>query len=677
MRNQGWGDLYEFLYPTIIDDMLVYFLPCDKSCLPSVPHFGNAHIPRTALGQGSPVYSSSLPHHSHSPPGGIGYTAGVSGGQYHHHHHTPHHRSLFKSSFISAQKQHQQSMPVFDQAEAEIWRTETFLQVITEFWLNQNSFSGNDMLPLSGGFQMSASNCYRDPFRSFFEHFMPTMNHVKMVRLLVKYLHHFANSASSVITSPFQQTVQSPLDQFKKLVIPHILQKKLYTFLRHAFDRWPLDSCFRMVLETWLSYIQPWRYTDFSSRTQLEAQHSDTDLNKRVDGRWDNFVEDNLLFFTVLTSEFIPRIYRMDLTSPYSAYMVYRVSRILSLPNLVNLIQKAEQELFGGLAQQTDLGGSYLSSPLLPHIALPSQMMDMEGPNFQYESLCSDTMRFNMQRVVAQLSTALETVRIQQQTHTSTQSGKSPGFFASLFGSEAGSSENSYSSSEYKRLPAHLEQAIHNFCNIFNLSKPSTVSDSSQPLNTSLSDDSRFLTEPESSYPECVNTATGLKLTDLGRRQLMNKERRFDKFYVGDPDLQPVRSYENATLVRLLFHFCSFINSYYRAEFLDFYHRPTFLGRFARVYLRQPLSLEQEQRRIGSPISRQAAQRMTSYQPRLSLRFLASYKTLVHIVLAYGMALLIVGCGPIGFVMLALSCVIFYGILLASIRTITGEQLVS
>ncbi|GFO47904.1 sphingomyelin phosphodiesterase 4, partial [Plakobranchus ocellatus] len=96
----------------------------------------------------------------------------------------------------------------------------------------------------------------------------------------------------------------------------------------HAFDRWPLDSCFRMVLETWLSYIQPWRYTDFSSRTQLEAQHSDTDLNKRVDGRWDNFVEDNLLFFTVLTSEFIPRIYRMDLTSPYSAYMVYRVSRV-------------------------------------------------------------------------------------------------------------------------------------------------------------------------------------------------------------------------------------------------------------------------------------------------------------------------------------------------------------
>lgn len=39
------------------------------------------------------------------------------------------HRSLFKTSFIQAQRQHQQSMPVFDQAETEIWRSETFLQV--------------------------------------------------------------------------------------------------------------------------------------------------------------------------------------------------------------------------------------------------------------------------------------------------------------------------------------------------------------------------------------------------------------------------------------------------------------------------------------------------------------------------------------------------------------------
>lgn len=39
-------------------------------------------------------------------------------------------RTLFKTSFINAQKQHMQSMPVYDQAETEIWRSETFLQVL-------------------------------------------------------------------------------------------------------------------------------------------------------------------------------------------------------------------------------------------------------------------------------------------------------------------------------------------------------------------------------------------------------------------------------------------------------------------------------------------------------------------------------------------------------------------
>ncbi|KAK3745202.1 hypothetical protein RRG08_012386 [Elysia crispata] len=640
--------------------MLVYFLPCDKSNLPSVPHFGNAHISRP-LGQGSPGrggFGSSPTNHGHSPPGG-GSPASVGGSPYHHHHH--HHRSLFKSSFISAQKQHQQSMPVFDQAEAEIWRTETFLQVITEFWLNQNSFIGSDMLSLSGGFQ---------------EHFMPSMNHVKMVRLLVKYLHHFANSATSVITSPFQQTVQSPLDQFKRLVIPHILQKKLYTFLRNAFDRWPLDSCFRMVLETWLSYIQPWRYTDFRTRTQLEAQHSDTDLSKTVEDRWDSFVEDNLLFYTVLTSQFIPRVFRMDLTSPYSAYMVYRVSRILSLPNLVKLIVKAEQELCGGagIVHQADLGGSYLSGQFLPHLALPSQMVDMEGPGFQYEAFCGESMRVKMQRIVDQLTSALETVRWQQQVNSETMRDKRQGFFASLFSGESDAGRSPFSSPEYKRLPAHLEQAIRNFCNIFDISKPSTVSKTGQELNFSIGEDSRFLSESESPYPECETTADGLKLTDLGRRQLLNKERKFEEFYTGDPDLQPVRSYENTTIVRLLFCFCSFINSYYEAEFTDLYYRLTFLGRFARVYLQPPLSPEQMRRQVQSPRSKLSNQLAKSFQPRISLRFLASYRTLVHMGLAYLLALLLLGCGPFGFVLLMLSGAVIYGLFLATVRTFTGER---
>lgn len=42
--------------------------------------------------------------------------------------------------------------------------------------------------------------------------------------------------------------------------------------------------------------------------------------------------------------------------------------------------------------------------------------------------------------------------------------------------------------------------------------------------------------------------------------QIINGLRRFDIQYQGDPDLQPIRSYENALLVRLLYRISSLVN---------------------------------------------------------------------------------------------------------------------
>ena len=75
-----------------------------------------------------------------------------------------------------------------------------------------------------------------------------------------------------------------------------------------------------------------------------------------------------------------------------------------------------------------------------------------------------------MQRIVDQLTSALETVRWQQQVNSETTRDKRQGFFASLFSGESDAGRSPFSSPEYKRLPAHLEQAIRNFCNIFDVS---------------------------------------------------------------------------------------------------------------------------------------------------------------------------------------------------------------
>lgn len=41
---------------------------------------------------------------------------------------------------------------------------------------------------------------------------------------------------------------------------------------------------------------------------------------------------------------------------------------------------------------------------------------------------------------------------------------------------------------------------------------------------------------------------------------MMNGLRKFDIQYMGDPDLQPVRSYEYVFLVRLLYNLAEFFN---------------------------------------------------------------------------------------------------------------------
>lgn len=97
-------------------------------------------------------------------------------------------------------------------------------------------------------------------------------------------------------------------------------QKKLYVFLRHTLEHWPLDASFRLFLETWLSYIQPWRYVSYTSRGN--------DSDKVVDSKWQNFVAENLLFYTLFLEKVIHRFLRVELSSTKTALMLYRISKV-------------------------------------------------------------------------------------------------------------------------------------------------------------------------------------------------------------------------------------------------------------------------------------------------------------------------------------------------------------
>lgn len=98
------------------------------------------------------------------------------------------------------------------------------------------------------------------------------------------------------------------------------LQKKMYIFLKHTLEHWPLDASFRLFMETWLSYIQPWRYIPNKSRN--------SDGDKVVDFKWQNFVAENLLYYSLFLEKVILRFVRLDLSSSKTALMLYRISKV-------------------------------------------------------------------------------------------------------------------------------------------------------------------------------------------------------------------------------------------------------------------------------------------------------------------------------------------------------------
>ncbi|KAL0624661.1 Sphingomyelin phosphodiesterase 4 [Plecturocebus cupreus] len=142
--------------------------------------------------------------------------------------------------------------------------------------------------------------------------------------------------------------------------------------------------------------------------------------------------------------------------------------------------------------------------------------------------------------------------------------------------------------------------------------------------------------------PDCIVGEDGLILTPLGRYQIINGLRRFEIEYQGDPELQPIRSYEMASLVRALFRLSSAINHRFAGQMVALCSRDDFLGSFCRYHLTEPGVAS---RHLLSPVG-QTQVAGHARGPRLSLRFLGSYRTLLSLLLAFVASLFCIGPLP-------------------------------
>lgn len=438
------------------------------------------------------------------------------------------------------------------------------------------------------------------------------------------------------------------------------MQQKLYLFLQHCFGHWPLDASFRAVLETWLSFIQPWRYTGEKSGVQSEQ-------SRTVPDRWEFFVHENLLMYTKLFQVFLNRAVRTDLVNAKNALMVFRVAKVFSQPNLAEMIQKGEQLFLepehvlhhrqprGYLTPGQ--GGSYLSSRQRAVtdmvFRVKSHVYSLEGQDCQYKQMFGSELRGAVMKLVQIIAQSRQTAkRISDQSSEVASSSS----FLSWFGLGSSDVNNTFNGAEpeesgecLKKTHEFLDRALENLCLIFKLNQGHL----NQVLSNlgSSQDDGNC-----KQLPDCIQGENGLILTELGRRQIINGLRRFQVQYQGDPELQPIRSYESALLVRLLYRVSSLLNERFGGHMTALCSRPDFLGRLGRHYLTDPAG---GARLRQSPASRYPAER--SWRPRLSLRALASYRTLLLLLLFYLLGALL-SLGPGSSTLLLLAAGLLYGL---------------
>ncbi|XP_029475922.1 sphingomyelin phosphodiesterase 4 isoform X4 [Rhinatrema bivittatum] len=590
-----------------------------------------------------------------------------------------HHSSLLKRHVAH------QPLVNADPAAQEIWRSETLLQVFSEMWLHhyslevyQKMHSPHAQLEVlhyrvnvSSTHQGSPALPSYQALHAYQESFQPTEEHVLVVRLLVKHLHAFANSLKPEQVSPSAHShTTSPLEEFKRVVIPRFVQQKLYVFLQHCFGHWPLDASFRAVLEMWLSYLQPWRYAPEKPLPSTES------LNRTVTEKWVPFVQDNLLMYTKLFQGYLNRALRTDLVSAKNALMVFRVAKVFAQPNLAEIIQKGEQLFLEPehiiphrqhrVFLSPSLGGSFLSSwqPAITDASfkVKSHVYSLEGQDCQYKQMFGPEVRslvLRLAQLIAQAKQTAKSISEHSSEAVANQSFLSWLGFGSpdLNGSYTGNDLDEMGHDSIRKTDEYLEKALEYLCQIFRLNATQVTQ---VMANVAAAQDKNG----KKQLPDCIMNEDGLVLTPLGRYQIINGLRRFEIEYRGDPELQPIRSYENATLVRWLFQFSSALNERFAGTMQALCSRQDFLGSFCRYHLLSNFSTAKSRQ---SPVLFRNLAEMQ--QPRIRLRFLASYRTLLSLFFIFFFMSLF-SIGPVACMFCLLISYLFY----AAIMTVLTDK---
>lgn len=499
---------------------------------------------------------------------------------------------LLRTSILSPTSTSPVSGVPQQQCLPQVWRSETVVQVCLDFWLEyteEDQYSPNLVTATTSSLPRRQS--------------IHSGEHIRLVRALLKTLHEFANSATGD---------KSAIDELKRVILPSV-QGKIYLFLKKAIHHWPLDSSFRLILEAWLSFIQPWRYVSgvmYSEEGKLEEE----DKGKIHDpSRWMSFVANNLLAYTAIFQQLLPRFMRIDLVAPKNSLMLFRVTKVFSQPHLTEMLSDIESCM-----DDVALSRGRLSNNNQWTAVVRQQVLELEGPSHQYTPMFSvSTKNQVLDFLYAVRQAQLTAIGLLEALEKQKSGRKLIISMWNFFNCENNSTDD-VSLEERRKVPAYLAFAQERLIYIFRLEEEefppaNLVADQEYHdtiLSTSFSHQSQLDSSLDSTRPGVY-----VPIQD-GKQNYRYVE------YLGDPELQPVRSNEITILVRALYKLCTFLNNKYQHDLIRIYRRNDFIGRIAHQIIKPPTLVVNLPKRTTSGFTSGSEVRIP---PRISFRVLANY----------------------------------------------------
>lgn len=545
------------------------------------------------------------------------------------HHHTP---------AASASHQRSANTSSIEASRAHCWRSESVLYIFIDCWLRLDVDDSREL---------------------------PSNEFIRCVRILVKQLHGFGNSA---------ELDNSSMALLRQSAQP-LMNARMYGFLKSLMARWPLDSSFSDVLELWLSYIQPWRYT------------FNRDLSQNVDlpitPRHESFIAENLIAYTQIFVQLIPRFERMDLTTLRNVLMLFRLLKVFSQSNLIDILCQNEAIMSAnnnvplnsstfnvstspgnhsgasnrsvgnassGCALSRSFNSSGIGTPSRP--ATPGNRSTGEPADDSYVFLFGELFALAIEellkKIYVSMLVAKENLRQLQQEKENRYKGvlkyvhKVIGYF---------DHDPVYAAmlSDRQKIPDILDVALQSLARIFQI-----------PLTEELFQgeamqiDTSPIIDPSanSTWNTTMDSTLSNQMIPLTPQQM--KLRKNNLRYTGDPALLPITSTEFTFLVRFLHQLSCKLNLMFGGEMNDLWNRNDLWGKLSRQILCPPMVSQTFDKSQGVCMLKQ-----DNLGPRICLRVLASYKSAFVIVFSFFLGYLFFNAPSYGFMMLV-STTFFY-----------------